>query len=217
MSVWQAQLPADPAQDSLRLCCLAADEQARYRRMGAPLRQRQFLWGRILLRQALAQATGLMPQHLRLACRADGKLYLVDAPQWHFSLSHAGQQLWAAVDTLPVGVDGEYLRPGRDVLAVARRTWPAGERAMLAATPPDARLLRFYTLWTRKEALAKASGTGLMATLALDVTQDQVTWGGQTWHFHSLATPEAYVATVACAAPGCMALYQDNWPAPPPS
>lgn len=202
------------SRDEAGLRCLPADEQARYWRITAPLRQRQFLWGRIALRQALAEVTGLAPMQLSLAYQADGKPYLANAPHLHFSLSHTDLQVWVAVDILPVGIDGERVRPGRDVLAIARRTWPAAEQAALQETPPDARLLRFYTLWTRKEALAKASGRGLMAVLAVDVTQETVDWADRHWHFHNLAAPEAYVATVACAANGCMDFRQHRDTAP---
>ena len=67
----------------------------------------------------------------------------------------------AAVTAIgPVGVDLEQVRPV-DTLALARRWFPAREAAWLALLPPGQRDHAFLGLWTQKEAIAKALGTGL--------------------------------------------------------
>jgi 4'-phosphopantetheinyl transferase len=66
-----------------------------------------------------------------------------------------------AVAEVPVGVDVEDLagRPA-DPLLEAETLAPA-ELAMLDAGDPAQRPTTFLRLWTRKEALLKATGTGL--------------------------------------------------------
>ena len=59
-----------------------------------------------------------------------------------------------------VGVDLEPVRPVA-ALVLARRWFPAPEAAWLAQLPPGQRDAAFLALWTQKEAIAKALGTGL--------------------------------------------------------
>ena len=77
------------------------------------------------------------------------------------SLSHSRMMAAAAVTAIgPVGVDLEPVRPV-DALALARRWFLAPEAAWLAWLPPGQRDEAFLGLWTQKEAIAKALGTGL--------------------------------------------------------
>ncbi len=78
------------------------------------------------------------------------------------ALSHAGR----------VGVDVEPLdRRVARADDIAARCFSDGERAFLDAAPDRDRA--FLTIWTRKEALGKALGTGLNADVAtLDTTVD---------------------------------------------
>jgi 4'-phosphopantetheinyl transferase len=77
------------------------------------------------------------------------------------SLSHSRVMAAAAVTAIgPVGVDLELVRPV-DVLVLARRWFPAQEAGWLARLPSGQRDEAFLGLWTQKEAIAKALGTGL--------------------------------------------------------
>jgi 4'-phosphopantetheinyl transferase len=79
----------------------------------------------------------------------------------HLSVSHGREVVAAAVTALgPVGVD---LEPARRIAAldVARRWFPEDEAAWLAGQPDRLRGEAFLGLWTQKEAIAKALGTGL--------------------------------------------------------
>jgi 4'-phosphopantetheinyl transferase len=77
------------------------------------------------------------------------------------SLSHSRGLAAAAVTAIgPVGVDLEPVRPV-EALVLARRWFPAREAAWLARVPSGQRDAAFLALWTQKEAIAKALGTGL--------------------------------------------------------
>lgn len=87
-----------------------------------------------------------------------GKPVLPDRPQLGFSLAHAGALALVAVAPVPVGVDLEPVA-GRPASGLGRHIGTAREvRALDAAGAPPAGVL---ALWTRKEALLKASGQGL--------------------------------------------------------
>jgi 4'-phosphopantetheinyl transferase len=64
-----------------------------------------------------------------------------------------------------VGVDLEELRDGVDLDAMARRFFSPAERAAFEAVPPPQRVVAGFGCWTRKEAWAKAKGTGLVFPL----------------------------------------------------
>jgi 4'-phosphopantetheinyl transferase len=100
-----------------------------------------------------------------------GRPLLLRPRGWYVSLSHAEALVAAALSRDgPVGVDVERLRPLADRGALARTALCAAERRAVDAMPEasrDAQLLRF---WTRKEAVAKALGTGIAIDLRAIVT-----------------------------------------------
>ena len=83
------------------------------------------------------------------------------------SLSHSNGH--AIVATAPagwkIGADLEAISP-RDVQGLAHWVCSAAERDLLAGLPDEARLLRFYQLWTLKEAFIKAAGLDFPADMA---------------------------------------------------
>jgi 4'-phosphopantetheinyl transferase len=60
-----------------------------------------------------------------------------------------------------VGIDVQAVDGSVPALDIARGAFCAEESAALAACPPGERPSRFCELWTLKEALLKAIGTGL--------------------------------------------------------
>ena len=83
----------------------------------------------------------------------DGKPFLSDGPA--FSLSHSGLSCVLAIGEGRVGVDIERM----DEANLAALEAAADDAEQVWIREGD-RLRRFHALWTRKEALAKAVGTG---------------------------------------------------------
>jgi 4'-phosphopantetheinyl transferase len=101
-----------------------------------------------------------------------------------------------------VGVDLEELRDGVDLDAMARRFFSPAERAAFEAIPPPRRVVAGFACWTRKEAWAKAKGTGLVFPL----TELEV-WAGDDrpvqcggFVVRTLDAGPGYVAAVAVRA-----------------
>ena len=91
-----------------------------------------------------------------------GKPYLPDAPDIHFSLSHAGIWVMCALGNAPLGCDVE--RIGRGSERLAARFFHPEEQAYLTSFGKDTESAwqrAFTRIWTRKESLLKATGTGL--------------------------------------------------------
>ena len=94
-----------------------------------------------------------------------GKPHLPDG-DLEFNLSHSGDlALIAIARGRRVGVDVEQLRPVIGLDDVAPRVCSAAELAMLASVAEPARTHAFLGLWTRKEALAKATGEGIQGLM----------------------------------------------------
>ena len=121
----------------------------------------------------------------------------IDGRDLHFNVSHSGEWALIAVsDDSPVGVDIERPRVFRNPAGVARRLCSARELEHVRGGEDQAGLLR---LWVRKEAVAKADGSGLLMALGeLDVL-DRLVAG--EWLVDDLAAPApGYVAAVAWRA-----------------
>lgn len=163
---WAAPLPPDDA-----LLGLLDDAErgrfAAYRRLED--RQR-FLTGRVLARTIVGQRLGAAPQDVVLdaTCPDCGKPHgrpTVPGTELVLSISHAGERVGLAVaDGVPVGLDVEALdrNSGPDLV---RYSLTDVEQAAIAQLPEQQRATAFFTYWTRKEALMKATGRGLKLPL----------------------------------------------------
>lgn len=86
-----------------------------------------------------------------------GKPFFPDKPELQFSLSHSQDRIVCALDSHPVGVDIEIVRPRQNNLPYYALT--EEEYASYLTLGGD--WSAFYTLWTRKEAWSKYTGEGL--------------------------------------------------------
>jgi phosphopantetheinyl transferase len=135
-------------------------DRARSRGLG-PGRRRQFIAGRYLLALLMRHCLGSSPV---IARTATGMPCIQDS-DIRCSISHSGGGVAVGFDeTGPFGVDLEALRRRR-VNVLASTYFHAREAALLDALPEEQRVEAFYRLWTRKEAVAKAHGLGLTASL----------------------------------------------------
>lgn len=117
-----------------------------------------------------------------------------------WSVSHCDGRIAAAVSAeAPVGLDVEAL--GALQAGDFERYLNPAERAWAGASPR-----RFYSVWTRKEAVAKAAGdAGLAAVPAVDTTspgRGRAAYAGQLWHTTPLSLGRGHVGHVATAEPG---------------
>lgn len=202
-----ADLDAPGLQD---VSAFTDDERARAARYRAgPVRAR-FIAGRCFLRRALAQALGASPSAVRLHVGPHGKPSVVGL---HFNLSHSeGRALLALCATHPVGIDLEVLREVEALQLAAAQFAPA-ELEALAALEGAERRLAFFRVWTRKEAVLKATGLGISTALDRLVVSAGATarvlslspplmGSPADWSLEELHPFPDFVAAVACPSPG---------------
>jgi 4'-phosphopantetheinyl transferase len=123
-----------------------------------PLRRRQFVAGRALLRLALAHVLGTRPEEIRLEEHPGRAPVLVSpaAEAAGFSISHSGRWVaCAASANSKVGLDIEVVDPNRDIDALAAQAFDAHQQVWLAGRPAHTRLRDFYSLWSTAEAQFK--------------------------------------------------------------
>ena len=156
-------------------------------------RQRSLLASRLLLAQL--RRLGHPAAALATLRYPPGSRPTLDLPL-HWSVSHCDGRIVCAVSTAAaVGVDVEALG-GLQASDFALYLNPA-ERAWAGRSPR-----RFYSVWTRKEAVAKAAGTnGLPSLPAVDTTAGQrhAAFAGQLWRTAPLALGPGHLGHVASA------------------
>lgn len=145
-------------------------ERARMADFGSPEARGRYLASHAFLRRVLSRHLGVDPVAIRYdrGCEecghpSHGRPRLQGAPApVSFSLSHSGRHVVVALGEGPLGVDIEDT--GRRPVAdnVVRRCATGAEQVRLGHLAPGQRPRAFLQLWTRKEAVAKALGLGLV-------------------------------------------------------
>ncbi len=187
---------------------LSQDEMERAQQFVFPEKYREYVVTRGLLRRSLALVSGLAPQSFQFAYTEHKKPYL-KAGNIAFNVSHShGYALVALGLNRNIGVDIERIRPDLECEKLARRFFSKAEyRAVMKRARPE-RKRAFYAIWTRKEALVKAAGTGIALGLrefevALEPDEPALTSarrdaaGASSWQLASIAVDEDYQAALA--------------------
>ncbi|MDP4002328.1 4'-phosphopantetheinyl transferase superfamily protein [Methylobacterium sp. NEAU K] len=167
-TIWVVDLALSERQLDRCAAILDPSERDRAGRFLRPADRARYLASHAALRLILGEETGTAPVGIRLAAGMSGKPALACAASEpvEFNLSHSGRRALIGIARgAAVGVDVEAIRPLPDALRIARAHFAADEAAGLAALPPRAIEAAFFSLWTRKEAVVKALGTGLALPL----------------------------------------------------
>lgn len=161
VTVWRIPLPDRPPRaDAWAL--LDTRERERAERFVHDRDRHRFVAAHAGLRLVLAAETGQPPSALRFVTAPQGKPHL-ERPSLSFNLSHSGAlALVATCRGCAVGIDLEMADRLRDLDGLAAMVMTAAEQAGFATLAADRRKAAFLHLWTRKEALLKADGRGLM-------------------------------------------------------
>lgn len=150
---------ADGVDDAVLDSCaawLGDGERARCARFVRPVRRRQFVVGRALLRLALGRLLACSPARIALRERPGQAPALVGQGDVGFSISHSGRWVaCAAASGVALGLDIERIDRQRDVMALALQAFDAPDRATVLASAPVQRHATFYRLWCRYEARIK--------------------------------------------------------------
>jgi 4'-phosphopantetheinyl transferase len=215
--VWSWNLQAGPFAGDDAQALLSDDEKARQRSFVSPELRRRFGAARAGLRTLLGRHLDLDPRHLAFATNEFGKPRLAGDGQVHFNLSHCEERAVLAIsDTTEVGIDLERERPIEHV-DLAKRYFHPNEVTAITASPDEAEQRRaFFLVWTLKEAVVKALGTGLSTPLdsfelAIGVSLPRLAVAPEgaprTWWLHA-AMADGYCCALAVPEVGEVELIQ---------
>ena len=122
-----------------------------------------------------------------------------------FNLSHSAELAVVAIcRDREIGIDIEKVDHAFDVEEFAQYVFSDRESASLHINPSE-KVREFYRIWTRKEALLKAVGTGLVDDLrSAHALEDEVAFASNgsvaMWRVRTIDIAPGYVASVSFAA-----------------
>jgi 4'-phosphopantetheinyl transferase len=177
VQLWQIQLSGTSSLIEHYSTLLSPSEQAHASRFRHGQAREHFTVGRACLKILLGSALAVDSRSIKIETGPNGKpeTRLLNGDKIFFNVAHSKDTILIALSRQGlVGVDVEYLDRLTDIMEVARSNFTEDEIASLAAiAEPEARNRTFYRYWTRKEAVAKADGRGLLLSLSsFDVSHD---------------------------------------------
>ncbi|MEO7214606.1 4'-phosphopantetheinyl transferase superfamily protein [Mucilaginibacter sp.] len=134
---------------------------------------------------------------------ANKKPFLVtdSTPAIQYNITHAGDWILLAVSNNPVGADVEFVDREFQFNDILEENFSQEEIAFINKNTPAE---NFYLLWTRKEALLKATGQGLgehlKVTPSLNGTHPlspELLCSDKTWEVSSFNLPGGYTGSIA--------------------
>ena len=215
ITVVQVCLSPDTDRERDALAWLSQGERSRWERY-LPEPARRFALCRAALRALLCNAIGCPNERLSFEESSYGKPYaLVDGQPTpiSFNVSHSGNRGVIAFGPVGrVGVDVEEIVPKRHLGSLIEAVMGPDEQAELDALQGQARLRQFYRLWTCKEALIKAWGTGFSTDISGFQVPKKIRGGATTGTFRFPRLPavawrledisgEGFAAALACELP----------------
>ena len=177
VQLWRVDLDGITVPISRYTSLLNAAEHTHAARLRAGQTRDHFTVGRACLRILLGNTLEVDPREIGIENGAHGKpeIQAVHGHGVSFNVAHSkGTILLALNRQSAVGIDVEHIDPSTDIMEVARGNFTENESASLEAiADPELRLRTFYSYWTRKEAVGKADGRGLLLSLtSFDVASE---------------------------------------------
>ncbi len=158
--------------------------------------KRQSIVGEGLVRTMLEKLTGKKKEEIVIIRDGQKKPYLAELP-FHFNISHSGEYVMAAISIYPIGIDIEMI--GRDIWRVMQRVCRGADFSYIMDGDEAAKMMRMTEIWTRKEALIKCIGTGIIDKRMTSVvkTGETVLWlDGECYCLSSPKAPKGYCCAV---------------------
>ncbi|MFC1490141.1 4'-phosphopantetheinyl transferase family protein [Candidatus Latescibacterota bacterium] len=156
---------------------LSHDEMKTSNRLLITKKRNQYISSCSVLRQILSYYLNSDPGALDFKYSPAGKPTLsgVHRGRLSFNISHShGKMLLGITASDEIGIDIEKVNHSRLINKIASRKFTPSERNLLKICNPEDSAQRFCRLWTRKEAVLKAAGTGLLFPMRnIDVSDIQ--------------------------------------------
>jgi 4'-phosphopantetheinyl transferase len=144
---------------------LSSDERARASRYHQKKDRQRFAVSRIALRFLLGKYSNINPEKIEFAVGGNKKPFMqnVGAPALHYNISHSGDWILIAFSDEGIGADIEMIDEVFSYSEILHQNFTQQEISFI--TNGNHQSENFYLLWTRKEALLKATSKGIDSDL----------------------------------------------------
>ncbi|TCC97255.1 4'-phosphopantetheinyl transferase superfamily protein [Pedobacter hiemivivus] len=150
---------------------------------------KRYIIGKFFLRTILSKTLGIEPSAILFSHIGNQKPHI--AAQ-HFNISHSGNFTIIAISPLPIGIDIEFIKNDFDFNSLLKVCFTTSELGHIKNA------IDFYTFWTRKEAVLKASGEGIIDNLhAIDCSENTVSRAGANYKLTSNQLDESHIISLA--------------------
>ncbi|WP_047546323.1 4'-phosphopantetheinyl transferase family protein [Psychroserpens sp. Hel_I_66] len=119
----------------------------------------RFIICRSILKFLLSKFTKISLSQIEIRKDTNNKPYIISYEVIHFNVSHSEDFVIIAIDKQPIGVDLEFLNKSFDFSEILPSVFNKIEidNILNSENKPHT----FFTYWTRKEAVVKATGKGM--------------------------------------------------------
>jgi 4'-phosphopantetheinyl transferase len=219
IDTWTADVDCTEPETNRYAGLLSAAETARFARFRFARDRNRYAARHGILRVLLSVYLNCTPPEVEIRSDPKGRPYIVgpghDA-ELQFSMSHSeGLAIYAFGRSGRIGVDIERISGFSEVQEFAAMNFDPAEIQELDGCPESTRLHVFFKLWTRKEAVLKASGDGLAIPLnRVDVStlaSNEAPWSvrriegdasGCEFRLVDVVAPPGFAAALAAVSSG---------------
>ncbi len=182
---------------------LTGDEAARSNKFYRQQDRDRFITSRAALRIILGKYLNMAPGTVEFESGLNKKPFIKNPNPGNiqYNLSHSGDAILLVVADSAVGADVEFVNHNFGYREVLADNFSTDEVEYI--TEADS-IQRFFKLWTRKEAITKATAQGLDCDLRLLPGLDGITTvaegiiaSGDDWMINSFKLDDQYIASVA--------------------
>lgn len=188
--IWKASTNVSNSRISELFNLLSTAEKARAKKFRFINDLNRYLVSHGLTRIILGHYLQEPPAQITFTMNPNGKPSLLNS-KLQFNFSHSGDYLAMILSSqTPVGIDIEATNKNLDWKPIAKSSFLPQEIAIIEALPHDQQISTFYQIWTQKEALLKALGTGLSGL-------SQITDSIETYQLDCFELQTNYQAAIA--------------------
>jgi 4'-phosphopantetheinyl transferase len=186
---------------------LSPDEAERADRYRFEADSLRYVQARCLLREVLSFYKNCTPEEIIFEYTKHGKPFLKGEPVCgvQFNVSHSGDMVAVAVSCgRSVGIDIEKVRDDISESELSLRFFSETEIAAIRNSRGCAKAELFFRIWTRKEALLKATGEGIGGLPGSPdiLEKDEFSLNGTVWQVYDLKISPGYRAALATEGSG---------------
>jgi 4'-phosphopantetheinyl transferase len=166
----------------------------------------RFITGRTALRTLASKYLGVLPQDIEVSFGRNKKPFISN-PRTNlcFNLSHSGEWILIAFASIELGIDIEQIKTDFSIEDMMSTYFNKTEQKYIVDHPNPQ--YAFFILWTRKEALMKAWGTGLQDNLQEISCMDDPQWRIESFRI----SPEYHAALVYAGVEKNINYYDGNF------